>query len=57
MSLALIIWLCGGIPAIAIALECRPCSVGEWLGAIMIVVFWPLAILVFFLALLRGELE
>jgi len=53
----LVMWLCGGVPAIALALECRPSSLGEWLGAVGIVAFWPLCLLVFFFALLFGKEE
>lgn len=50
-----LIWLCGGLPAIALALECRPHSIVEWLTALALVIFWPLAMFAFFVAMMRGE--
>lgn len=55
MMAAFYIWLCGGLPATLLVLECRPHSMGQWLAAIGIVVLWPLALLAFFIALLRSE--
>lgn len=54
MNSAFFAWLCGAVPAAMLVLDCRPRSLGEWLAAGAIVVLWPLAVLAFFVAMLRS---